>query len=187
MKSWFALVGLLALAQLAGAQSLGDAARKERERREGLGKAGAAARTLTDADLASARGTLATGASESEEESAPDAEEPPQEGRPASKAPSREGPEAMAPARGEEYWRGRVNEAQARIEAARQRYDILQRMIVIGQPAQYNENGQRVIYSIYQMKEKADAAETELRAAEKALEDLFEEARHAGALPGWLR
>jgi len=37
------------------------------------------------------------------------------------------------------------------------------------------------------MKDKADAAEAELRAAEKALEDLFEDARHAGALPGWPR
>lgn len=191
MKSWFALVSLLALAQLAGAQSLGDAARKEGERREGLRKAGASARTLTDADLASTKAAAANDTSASEGDSAENPDEPEpasaQESRPVSRTSSQAGSEAVAPARGEGYWRGRVTEARVRIAAARRRYDSLQRMIAIGQPAQYNKNGQRVIYSIYQMKEIADAAEAELRAAEKALEDLYDEARHAGALPGWLR
>jgi hypothetical protein len=44
-----------------------------------------------------------------------------------------------------------------------------------------------VIDSIYQMKEKADAADVELQAARKALEDQYDAARRARALPGWLR
>ena len=34
---------------------------------------------------------------------------------------------------------------------------------------------------------RVDAAKTALEAAKKAQEDLEDEARHAGALPGWLR
>lgn len=96
-------------------------------------------------------------------------------------------PEAGPHADGEAYWHGRLEAAKARIAEARYRFDRLQRMIVIGQPMQTDSRGGHVIYSIYQMKEKADAAEAELGAAGKALEDLYTEARRAGALPGWLR
>jgi hypothetical protein len=37
------------------------------------------------------------------------------------------------------------------------------------------------------LKTMADKAQLELESAQKALEDLLEEARRAGALPGWLR
>ena len=47
MKTWYALIGLMALPALVSGQSLGDAARKERERREGLKKTGTASRTVT--------------------------------------------------------------------------------------------------------------------------------------------
>jgi hypothetical protein len=73
------------------------------------------------------------------------------------------------------------------VEAAQRRRDALQRMIIIGQPARYDANGQRVIYSSQQMKEKADAADAALATAQADLEKLLDEGRHAGALPGWLR
>ena len=60
-------------------------------------------------------------------------------------------------------------------------------MIRLGQPAKYDENGRRVIYSIHQMKAMADEAAAEIRQAQEALDDLLDEARRAGALPGWLR
>jgi len=60
-------------------------------------------------------------------------------------------------------------------------------MIRIGQPAMYDENGKRVIYSMQRMKSMADEAQAELEAAKQALDALLDEARRAGALPGWLR
>jgi len=187
MRPWAAWVALLALPALAGAQSLGDVARKERERREKVRETQPSAKTLTDEDLASHKGAIANDSEAPAEETAegeggeparPTANEPPPHGA---------GREAAPPARGEDYWRGRLAEARIRVARAQQHYDFLQLQIGIGQPVRLDENGRRVMYSIYQMKEKADAAEVELRAAEKALEDLLEEGRKAGAQPGWLR
>jgi hypothetical protein len=54
------LLCLLAIASLAGGQSLGELARKERERREKLRKAGVSSRTVTEKELAETTGELAT-------------------------------------------------------------------------------------------------------------------------------
>jgi hypothetical protein len=43
------------------------------------------------------------------------------------------------------------------------------------------------MYSARQLKQMADRAQAELAEAQKALDDLLEQARRAGALPGWLR
>jgi len=190
MKPWAAWIGLLALAGLAGAQSLGDAARKERERRDKVRETQPSARTLTDDDLASTKGALAN-----DPEAAPpqttEAEEGGESsasgGPPTSRGLRQAVPDAVPPAGGEEHWRARAAQARGRIAEAQRRNEAFQRMIRFGQPARYDETGRRVIFSVERMKEKADAAEAELRAAEKALEDLLEEGRKAGALPGWLR
>jgi len=185
MRFWGAVACLVALPALAGGQSLGDAAKKERERRDKLRQAGSSARTLTQEDLATTKARLANDPNQ------PVAGEKGE----ASKQPAREspggrnadGPEAASPKGGEEYWRGRVAQARGRVAAAQRRYDAFQRMIRLGQPGAYDENGNRVIYSIYQMKEKADAAAAELASAQAALENVLEEGRRAGAQPGWLR
>lgn len=193
MKRPFAglVLGLvLCLPSVGVGQSLGTAAQKEHERREKVEKAGGPARTVKDEDLASNRGKVANQAQpplapapEGEGEDTPD-------GEPAIPVTHYLGEGSVtAPPAGnnEEFWRGRVAAARGRIATAQRTSDSLQRQIRFGQPAHYNESGQRVIYSIYQMKAKADAAEAELKAAEKAIEDLYAEARHEGALPGWLR
>lgn len=181
MRSSIALLCMLVLSAPAGAQSLGDVARKERERRDKLGQTEAPSRTVTDEDLASNKGTLANDprAAPAQTREGEDKEASDRERRPVT--------DTTPPANGEDYWRGRVAEARGRVEEARQRHDSLQLQIRIGQPAQYDANGGRVMYSLHQMKERADAVEAELRAAETALEDLYQEARRAGALPGWLR
>jgi hypothetical protein len=188
VRSWWCALGLLpCLASLCSGQSLGDAAQKERARREKVGKTGAPARTLTDDDLAAGKSKAAKpvetppASTEDEDVEAPDRD---------AELPVTHvlvETEESAPSAGEAYWRGRAAQAKNRLAVAQQRYDSLQRQIHFGQPGRYNQNGQRVIYSIYQMKEKADAAEAELHAAEQALEDLYTDARRAGALPGWLR
>jgi hypothetical protein len=183
MRSLGLALCLLALPALAVGQSLGEVARKERERREKLEKEGKAARTLTEEDLASAKGGLAN----EPDPSAGETEEPQRTPRPSKARASRGRSAAPAAASQEEYWRGRVGQARNRVEQAERRYRSLDRMIRIGQPARYDENGKRVIHSQQRMKAMADEAEADLRDAEKALEDLLEEARKAGALPGWLR
>jgi hypothetical protein len=71
--------------------------------------------------------------------------------------------------------------------AAQRRLEALQLMIRFGQPAAFDENGKRVIYSVHQMKAKADRAAADLEDARKALDDVLEEGRRSGAPPGWFR
>ena len=164
--------------------SLADVAKKEAERREKAKKAGAPPRTLTEEDLASAKGTLAsTPAGKGNSAAAPAGTKD----RPAVRVT--EAPDAApseAP-RGESYWRGRVGAARARVERAQQRHDAFQAMIRFGQPGQVGENGRVTIYSAQDMKAMADSAAADLAAAQAELEAVLEDGRHAGALPGWLR
>jgi hypothetical protein len=177
-----AIVCLVTLPAFANAQSLGEAAQKERGRREKVRDAGGSARTLTEEDLATTKGTLAN------DPNAPAAAAAkPDGGTAASGQIRRPIPAGSSPEAQEEYWRKRVAEARARVEQARRRNDAIQSMIRVGQGAMYDENGRRVIYSVHQMKTIADAAEADLAAAQAALEKVVEEGRHAGALPGWLR
>ncbi len=50
-----------------------------------------------------------------------------------------------------------------------------------------DEKGQTVIGSVRELQGLTRRARAELAAAEKALEDLHDEARRAGVPPGWLR
>ena len=175
---------LIVLPALAVSQSLGEAAKKERERRDKLRQAGVSTKTLTKDDVAASKGQLANDPNE------PGATA----GLPA--AGDREGAasgpvsavrEPVPPAQGEEYWRGRVGAARGRLAQAQERHDFMQAVLRRGQPATYDENGKRVMYSLQQLKVKADAAAAALAAALKALDDTLEDGRRAGALPGWLR
>lgn len=179
-----AILACLLFPALVDAQSLADAARKERERRDKL-KGSAAAKTVSDEELASNKGSLANDT------------KPASDG--AKAAPGKEGagvtvplasdpPETRAPsaANGEAYWRAQATEARARVEAARRGYDAIQRMIRFGS-GHRDESGQVVIYSNQQLKTMADKAEADVKAAEAALERLVDDGRRAGALPGWLR
>ena len=167
---------LVLLPAMAGGQSLGSAAAKERDRREKLRTTGKTSRPLTEDDLANTKGQLAN------DPNAPPAASPPS--RPATADPV-ETEDARADV--EEYWRGRVAEARARLREAQEAHDYMQRVIRLGQPEMRDKNGRIVIYSNQQLKAKADAAEAALAAAKAALESLVEDARRKGALPGWLR
>ncbi|MCG6924551.1 MAG: hypothetical protein LJF30_04465 [Acidobacteria bacterium] len=170
----------LALPAVGFGQSLGEAARKEREQRK---KTTTEVKVVTEDELASNEGQLANDPGTSAPEPAPrtrrtrrlfEAEMPGVNVFPVSMSK-------------EEFWRDRARHARNDLAYAKKHYEALVRQISIGQPARFDENGRRVIYSAQTMKAWADKAEAELRAAEKALADLHEEARRAGALPGWLR
>jgi len=176
---------LASLPALVGAQSLGQAAQKERERRDKVRENGGSTKTLTEEDLATTKGTLAN---DPTAEPAATPTPPATKSAPASRA--RRLP-AMDPAppetQGEEYWRRRVAEARNRVDLAQRRHDAMQAMIRFGAAEMHDANGKRVIYSNQQLKTMADAADAELSAAQSALESVLEEGRHAGAQPGWLR
>jgi hypothetical protein len=187
MKSWSTLICLAVLASPVAGQSLGDAAKKERDRRDKLRAAGASARTLTEQDLATTEGRLANNPKE-ETASGENGEASKGAGRATTSAPlPRTVPAAVPSRNGEEYWRRRAAEARGRVAEAQRRNDDLDIMIRFGQPAAYDGNGGRVIYSIHQMKAMADAAAAQLASAQAALDGVLEEGRRSGALPGWLR
>ncbi len=185
MRSWYAAACLVLLPALAAGQSLGDAARKERERRAKVRETGGSTRTLTEEDLATTKGALANDpkaqpATTNDHRAAGTTGGARPLRLPGVEAPSTE-------TQGEEYWRRRVAEAQARVEQAQRRHDAFQRMIHLGQGEMYDANGKRVIYSIHQMKAMADAAAADLATAQAALEKVLEDGRRSGAQPGWLR
>jgi hypothetical protein len=154
---------LLLTPLVAAAQGLGDAAKKEKARRE-QPKA-PEAKTYTQDDLA----TLP-----------PVANEP---------APAERSSGAGEGARqsDENVWRGSVARAMARVERARQGYQTLAGMNLVPGYEYQDEKGRTVIQSVDELQHTTAAAKAELDAAEKALADLRERARRAGIPPGWLR
>jgi hypothetical protein len=180
-----ALACLVVLPSLTAGQSLGDAAKRERERRGKVREAGASVRTLTEEDLATTKGTLANDP-KAQPPKVDDGGTSKREGGAAAGGAGAGGAEEGS-SKNEERWRRRVAEARARVDEAQRRNDALQRMIRLGQPAQYDRNGQRVMYSIYQLKTMADRAAAELASAQTALENVLEDGRRSGVPPGWLR
>jgi hypothetical protein len=80
-----------------------------------------------------------------------------------------------SPARDEAYWRGRMKEARDKVASLKVKVDELDRITKsnLGTPTKWTQ--------------ELALAREELAAAERAIGDLEEEARRAGALPGWLR
>jgi hypothetical protein len=189
MKKIALIAGVLAVvvARTAApdAPSLAEVARKEAERREKAKKGGTPARPLTEEDLASAKGTLASTPAGKGSPAPSTAATKDAPGPRVSRMPDDPAPEEAA--RGESYWRARAGAARARVDQAQRRLDMIQRMIRFGQPGQLGENGRITIYSAQDMKAMADAAAADVATAQAELESVLEEGRRAGALPGWLR
>jgi len=180
MKRWGATVAFVVLPALTFSQSLGDLAKKERERRQKNQEQGVKARTVTDEEI-----------STETDASAPPA--PPVES--SAKVPSSGSTPAGAdkasstskPPLKEQEWRYRVAEARSRVQKARERYDSLNELPIVPGMKYVDENGNALITSLSQLRGMVGQAKAELDAAEKAQADLLEEARRAGVPPGWLR
>lgn len=91
----------------------------------------------------------------------------------------------------EVYWRGRYQEAKARIEKAQKEVDRLQ-PIVDQLKQTYVESKDPTVVTQFQdaverRTEELESAKKELEAAQQGMDDLEEEGRKAGALPGWFR
>jgi hypothetical protein len=189
-----AVAAILALPPITAAQGLGDASKKEKARRE-QGKT-PKAKTYTQEDLP----TLPPDANEPVTDTGESVPSPaaslPAPSRSEEAPPSATGEpifeeERSRPAenaRGDEsLWRGRVAQARARVDRARQRHQTLAGLNLVPGYEYQDERGRTVISSVEQLQGMTAAAKTELDAAEKALADLLEEARRASVPPGWLR
>jgi hypothetical protein len=155
-----AVAGLLVSATVQ-AQSLGDVARQQREKREKDKKAGGSVQTYTDADLAKHRS---------------DADPLTPAVTSGSPPPTSAAARPDASQQQEDDWRRQVAFARARIDAAQRYVDSLK--------DEWWLPGRRVTG---ELQRRNDDAEQQLKAAKEALERLEESARRAGVPPGWLR
>jgi hypothetical protein len=177
MASSLAVACLVAATAPGYGQSLEEVARKERERRERARQTSSPAPIVGADELASNKGSVANDTKAATAPAARD-KKTPDTGAP--RPASRPGTNP------EQYWRARAVAARQRIEEAERRAFAIQRMIHLGSE-HYAENGRIVIYSRETLKQMADAADAEVVASKQGVEDLLDEARRAGAQPGWLR
>ena len=182
MKKLFLLIGVLIAfvsISIAADSDLVKAAKKEKERRAKV----EAKKTLTNQDIEEIRtkqlGIETAAAPESES-----AEQKENEGKNDKKA--------VDPTQTEEYWRERKQETDQRVEEAQSKVQQLQSEINNLTTAFYAESdgvAQRPLIEserIERIKE-LEQAKQDLEEAREEAAGLEDEARKAGALPGWVR
>jgi hypothetical protein len=192
LRAHAAAVVLLLLPAVVWPQSLGEVARQEAERRKKVQSEGKATPVAGDDALEKA------GAARRHNEDTSDAPA-------ASSATRAEDARAQAPSpgvsadttdldreraareRNEQLWRRRVADANARLERARTQYDAVKDMSLAPGQALVDQRGRVVVHSPQELQRIVAEAEAELRAAEKAIEELADAAQREGVPPGWLR
>ena len=179
-----ALLLVLGFAGHAGAQSLGDVAKKEEERRK---KAPEPAKIYTNKDLGTVPASSpapppAAGASAAAKPAEPAKDEKDAKDK---DAKDKEPPKDKA------YWAGRLKGLQDQLERDATFADALQSKInaLTTDFVNRDDPAQRAV--LERDKQKALAQLTKLKQSvitdKKAIADLEEEARRAGVPPGWLR
>jgi hypothetical protein len=174
----------LSLPGLALGQSLGEAARKEAERREKNRKAGVKAKAYGDQDLQPGGGRPASTGTFSPPGEA--ASNPPEASAEGSGGGSGED-EADQRREDEARWRERVAEATAKRDRAKAVHEQLNQLWLVDGEQYVDGQGRTVIASLADLRARIARAKVEWDAAEAALEHLHEEARRASVPPGWLR
>lgn len=167
---------VVALATAAGAQSLGDVARKEEARRKAVSKAG---RTYTNESL---QGTPSE---------APQAAPAPAAAPPAGDGKAPDQTKEPDPKKDEAYWRGRVTQVRDGLERARTFREALQSQInaLTADFSRRDDPAQRGVVASNRQKALAELERVnkEIADFEKQLVDIEDEARKAGVPPGWIR
>lgn len=189
------VIGLLcacgAGVRAAGAQSLAEVAKQEKEKQKDTKSK--PAKTFTNADLEKVTGgkvsSVSTGA---ETPAIPAAGEAASaaSGEKAEGAAAGEG-EKKEEEKGEEYWKSRASDARLKQKRSKERLDLLllkqatlnNRFYNLADPAQRD----LAQAELQQIASDIEEAKQEAIGAAQALVDLEDEARKAGALPGWLR
>jgi len=175
-------VALCAVLAIEGySQSLGDLAKKEKERREAIGQV----RVITGEQAAK----YSTGRAEepAAADPAPPAEEETAEGAVAKTDPDEPVDFAGRP---ESFWRTTMAEARLEVKDLERERDTLVLKINQLQDQFYKQSDgfhresiQRDLQKSYYLQ---DLNKENLEKAREALEDLKKEARKSGALPGWI-
>ncbi len=192
------LLACLSLPLVSAGQSLGSAAKKERERRDKNKKEGVVAREFSEEEVFGEK------EKESASESAPG--EPAEEAE-TSDAPSSSAGEAVIPGvdpgleddgeryeresrerqRSEAEWRSKASSARARIADARKAVQFFEGLALPPNGRYVDVNGNTVIESVDQLQRLTREAKAELAAAESDWKRMQDDARRAGIPPGWLR
>jgi hypothetical protein len=173
----------VAVAVPVSAQSLGDLARKEAERRK---TSPPAAKTYTNEDLK--RLPPVSPGSQTEPTKVEDAAKPASGKSETAKGETTKDAEA---AKDQSYWRGRLNAAKEEVRRNEAFRDALQSRIN-GLSADFTARDdpyQRAKLADDRQKAVAELARVtgEIEKSTKAIADIEEEARRAGVPPGWLR
>ena len=165
----------LAVAAPAAGQGLGDASKKEKQRRE---KSADTVKSYSDDDLEELD-PIANDA---------DAKKPAapvvtptrgSSGRQEGQRPDRRDEE--------DRWRTRVAQARGRVDEERSRYEHAASLTLVPGYALVDDDNRIVASSVEELQENTARAKARLEAAEKTLADLLETARRQGVPPGWLR
>ena len=187
MKKVFVRLGLVLLffscAALAFGSEVADMAKKERERRH---KISTPAKVFTNKDIADFKAknkdsdTSSDEAVSSEESSSDEGEASTEDyGTPGDNS------------RDENYWRNRFKEATNNVGTLQAKADQLQKTIngLLLNVSNYEATaaGPQLNAQLGDMKNQLEQVNNELSTAKKALDDLQDEARKAGADPGWVR
>jgi hypothetical protein len=169
----------------ASAQSLGAAARKEEERRQKNKEKGVKAPLFDDSKISKKEPPSPSPAASPGTTTAAAPSKAPATA--AATESSLDDAEAEQRRKQEEMWRGRMTAARARRDETKKAYDYLN-SLVLG-PGEYyvDDKGQVIVRDVEQLRQMITEAKAQWDAAEKAIGDLEDSARRAGALPGWLR
>ena len=181
------VLGQLVLATVAGAQSLGDVARKEEARRKTVPAPG---KVYTNDNLRPS--DQPSGPAPASAAPAPAAPAPPAAAAPANAAAAQDTPPAAnAEVRDEKYWRGRLDAARTALQRAQTFQDALQTRINTLSADFVNRDDPAQRNTIAADRQKAlaelDRVKQDIVAAQKSIADTQEEARRAKVPPGWLR
>jgi cell pole-organizing protein PopZ len=164
---------LMVLPALLSAQSLGQVAEKEKERRKQNEKAGTKAPVITEDELKNNKGRLANNPSE------PGA---------AAAGTTSSAPITPPTRRDEQAWRSRAAQARARLAQATRTYETLNgQYLAPGERFVSRKTGQTVVRDKEQLQAMVAQAKANMMAAQKALDDLEDSARRQSIPPGWLR
>ena len=186
-RSWVLGFGIWVLGFAnTSAQSLGDVAKREEARRKDVK---APSKVYTNEDLRGDNAAPAPAPAPSQ----PTASNPPQSPAPAADAPSKDGdkPAADDVKKTEAFWKDRLTKLRADLERAKTFADALQSRINAlttdftsrsdpAQRAQIANDRQKALAELERVKK-------EIETNTKAIADLQEEGRKAGARAGWLR
>jgi hypothetical protein len=185
MSNRLLIVGItvLAAARFASAQSLAETAEKDKAKRAKAQESGVKAKTLTDDDLKNGstggHGTYNVGTGTvTAKDNYPTAPQTARGSGDAAKAkPSAPADDLRSQ---EEAWRARAQAARARLAEAEKHYAY------VAEKSKTHDLTYKSDHSADTAKVVADA-KVERDLAQKALQDLEEEARRAFVPPGWLR